>query len=99
MNWLKSLKDWWNYLPCENRYPEITEQIICMIARDSKYGFVEILPETKFSDLNFDSLDVIELIMDLEDYYDIYIDNGTTEWEDVNSVIDLSNYIGEIRAK
>lgn len=96
MNWLKKLKDWWNYVPSENKYPEIAKNIIFMISKDSKFDFIEIKPETTFKQLSFDYLDMVDLIMDLEDFYDISIKEDIIT---INSILDLSNYIGELNGK
>lgn len=52
----------------------------------------EISPETRLmSDLGLDSLDIIELICDLEDEYDIEIDE--VEREKIKTVAELVNTV------
>lgn len=46
--------------------------------------------ETKFEDLGFDSLDHVELVMDLEDEFDIQIsDEEAEKWKTIKDIVDL----------
>mgnify|MGYP003309651701 CR=1 FL=1 len=44
----------------------VQEKIIAMLAEATDTDASEITAETKFSDLGIDSLDIVEMIMDLE---------------------------------
>lgn len=52
-----------------------------------------ITPETSFEDLNADSLDIVELIMALEEAFDLDIPDE--EAEKIRTVGDAVNYITE----
>ncbi|AET70105.1 acyl carrier protein [Desulfosporosinus orientis DSM 765] len=52
-----------------------------------------ITPETSFEDLNADSLDIVELIMALEEAFDLDIPDE--EAEKIRTVGDAVNYINE----
>ncbi len=52
-----------------------------------------ITPETSFEDLNADSLDIVELIMALEEAFDLDIPDE--EAEKIRNVGDAVNYITE----
>lgn len=112
MSWSQRLKDWWNttkYDEAVDRYPEITEKILFFINQNYIHG--NKLPDgtqldfciysgTTFNDLHFDSLDIIELIMDIEDEYDIVItDEVLVDNWPLQKILELSNYIGDLIAK
>ena len=52
----------------------IMKQVATALAQRRGSDPDEIKAETKFSDLSLDSLDVAELIMDLEDAFNVTID-------------------------
>lgn len=57
----------------------------------------EIKPESKFSeDLGADSLDLFEVVMGLEEAFDISIDNE--DLDQIKTVQDAMNYIEKKRA-
>jgi acyl carrier protein len=53
----------------------------------------DITPETSFEELNADSLDIVELIMALEEAFDLDIPDE--EAEKIRTVGDAVNYIKE----
>jgi acyl carrier protein len=53
-----------------------------------------IKPETTLDELGADSLDKVEIIMILEEEFDIDIDNS--EVENFNSVKDITDYLGRV---
>ena len=54
---------------------------------------VDVTPETSFEELNADSLDIVELIMALEEEFDLDIPDE--EAEKIRTVGDAVNYIKE----
>lgn len=53
----------------------------------------EITPETTFESLNADSLDIVELVMALEEEFDL--DIADEEVENIQTIGDVVNYIKE----
>jgi len=53
---------------------DIMNKVAQALAERRGTGTEEIKPETRFSDLALDSLDVAELVMDLEDAFQVTID-------------------------
>jgi len=53
---------------------EITEKVVAIIAEKGNVPAAQVVPETHLiNDLNFDSLEVVELMMQLEDLFDISV--------------------------
>lgn len=68
------------------------EQIAEMIKTEFSMEDTEITLETSFKDdLNADSLDLVELVMDLEEKYEIEIDQN--DLENIVTVGDLVEYL------
>ena len=65
------------------------EKIRSLIAEKMDMDPQDITEDTSFEDMQIDSLDLVEIIMDLEDEFDISID---TE-EEIKCVGDLVDYI------
>lgn len=55
---------------------------------------LEITPETTLDDLGVDSLDMVEIVMALEDEFDIAIDDSDAEKFD--TVKDITDYLGRV---
>lgn len=59
-----------------------------------------IKPDTALTDLDIQSLDLAEIIFDLEDEYDIEIDmNAATAWDNLKTVSDVARSVAEMVAK
>ncbi|WP_193174364.1 phosphopantetheine-binding protein [Oricola nitratireducens] len=59
-----------------------------------------IKPDTALTDLDIQSLDLAEIIFDLEDEYDIEIDmNAATAWDNLKTVSDVAHSVAEMVAK
>lgn len=70
----------------------IFEQVKQLVASELKVNPSEIKPESDFTtDLNADSLDVVEFIMSLEEKFDIKIPDEDAE--KIKTVQDVVNYI------
>lgn len=67
----------------------ILERVQELLAKELSLTAGDILPESNFEDLGIDSLDLVELIMQLEDEFDIAID----EAEKLKTVNDVVEYI------
>ena len=53
----------------------VAERVIRVIAKNKKVPPESLRPETKFEELNMDSLDALNLIFSLEEEFDISIPN------------------------
>jgi len=67
----------------------ILERVQAVLAKELSLNEKDILLESNFEDLGIDSLDLVELIMQLEDEFDIAID----EAEKLKTVNDVVEYI------
>lgn len=67
----------------------ILERVQALLAKELSLNEGDILLESNFEDLGIDSLDLVELIMQLEDEFDIAID----EAEKLKTVNDVVEYI------
>lgn len=73
---------------------EITERVKAIIVEQLGVGAEEVTPEASFiEDLGADSLDIVELIMALEEEYDIEIPDEDAE--KIQTVKDVTSYIEE----
>lgn len=73
---------------------EISERVKSIIVEQLGVGPEEVTPEASFiEDLGADSLDIVELIMALEEEYDIEIPDEDAE--KIQTVKDVISYIEE----
>jgi acyl carrier protein len=72
------------------------EQVTQIISDQLVIAKEQILPTSSWQDLDADSLDVVEIIMALEDEFDISIPDADAEkFDTVQSVVDyIENYFG-----
>ena len=70
----------------------VFEKITALLAERLECEAAEIKMETEFSTLGIDSLDVMELLMNLEEEFDTEIEMGENK---VNTVSDLVKLIEE----
>ena len=76
----------------------VYEKIKMIISEQFDIEEDEIIMETSFKDdLNADSLDLVELIMVLEDEFEIEVNDESVET--INTVGDAVNYINQITGK
>ena len=72
------------------------QNISQILARHVGVDVKDIEPTTRFKeDLRIDSLDIFEIVMDLEEQYEVEI--PTEDLEDLKTVGDLVNYIDRIK--
>ncbi len=77
---------------------EIEEKVIEIVSEQLSVDKGEIARETSFvNDLNADSLDTVELVMELEDEFDLTIpDEAAEKLKTVGEAIDyIQNHIGQ----
>ena len=68
----------------------VFEKIAKMLSEQIDCEIEEIKPETKFSDLGIDSLDITELLMNIEDEFEIELEMDAS-MEKVSDVVDKIN--------
>jgi acyl carrier protein len=68
---------------------------IAKIISDYKGTDIDITEETTFSDLELDSLDTVEIVMNLEEEFGVTIEMNET----IQSVGDLMNVLGNAEQK
>ena len=76
----------------------VYEKIASMIAEKLDCPVEEIKPETKFSDLGIDSLDLAELVMNLEDEFQITLEMSAEITNVETLVKKIEDLIGEKNA-
>jgi acyl carrier protein len=70
------------------------EKVIKIVSEATKRDASEIKPETSFvDDLNLDSLDIVELMMKMEDEFEIEIPEEDAEG--LKTVQDVINYLNK----
>jgi nodulation protein F len=70
---------------------------IALIAGYSELDANEIGPETELDELGIHSLELTEIIMELEEKYDVDIDISTVEaWSSLRTIQDVANKVGGI---
>ncbi len=74
-------------MPAEKNHTEI----ICRIVSEYSMGEVKATPEASLESLGLDSLDTIEVVMEIEEEYDINIHDE--EYENVKTVQDIIDLI------
>lgn len=68
---------------------DVFEKVKAIVADQLSIDAADIKLETKFEDLNADSLDVVEVIMALESEFDIEIpDEEAEKIKNISSVVD-----------
>lgn len=70
---------------------ETVKQIISRIVRKPNLNFG---PEATFKDFDADSLDIVQILVAVEDHYDIEIDD-----EEIKKVTNMGGFIKYIEAK
>lgn len=78
----------------------IQTDVISVIAEAGSLDAGEIGPDTELDELDINSLDLTEIVMELEDRYDISVDLNTAEaWDSMRSVADIIAVIDKLVAE
>jgi len=72
---------------------DIFEKVRSLISEQLDIDEDKITPETTFEDIDADSLDVVELVMALEEEFDLEIADEAVE--NIKTVADVVSYIEE----
>ena len=72
---------------------DIFEKVRSLISEQLDIDEDKITPETTFEDIDADSLDVVELVMALEEEFDLEIADEAVE--NIKTLADVVNYIEE----
>ena len=76
----------------EGIYMTLEEKVINIIAEQLDVTKEECVPEASFiDDLGADSLDLVELIMEMEETFDVQI--ADSELEKIRTIQDVLNYL------
>lgn len=75
---------------------EIQECIVNYLNSVYEIPKEKITPETNFKDLSLDSLTTVEIVMELENQFDI---NAPEETEDFNTISDIVNFIVDFQVR
>lgn len=79
---------------------DVGKNVISIIAGASPLEESEITPNSELSELEINSLELTEVVMDLEDDYDIAIDLNTAEaWESLKTVGDVIAIVEQLLAE
>lgn len=70
---------------------DIFEKVAALVAKKLSVEEDELTPETTFEDLGADSLDVVELVMELEEEFDLTISDDDAD--KIKSIGDAVAYI------
>lgn len=73
----------------------VTEKIIQILSEQYDMDASTLSAESSFEDMSFDSLDVAEMVMTLEDEYKVHIEMSA----DIKTIGDLAKHIEAQQAK
>ena len=59
--------------------PAVEQRVIAAIARSKRVDAAEIRPETTFEELGMDSLDAIELLFEIEEEFDLTVEDEAVQ--------------------
>ncbi len=71
---------------------DLTNEVIASFSKTAKNK--EITPESNIKDLGLDSLDIVDLLMDMEDKYGIEFEN-----EEMASIVTVDDVVKAIASK
>jgi acyl carrier protein len=67
---------------------QVMQTVIEQVSKKFNLPLAQVTPQTTFSSLNVDSLDVTEIVMDIEDNFNINL-SDQTNMADINSLVDI----------
>ncbi|TKY64227.1 Acyl carrier protein 1 [Spatholobus suberectus] len=82
-------------ISCSAAQPETLQIVQSTIAKQLSIDEATVTPQTKFSDLGADSLDTVEIMMALEEKFDISIGEGGAE--NISTVQDAADLIEKVK--
>ncbi|KAK7317794.1 hypothetical protein RJT34_02324 [Clitoria ternatea] len=74
--------------------PETIQIVLSAIAKQLSIDDATLTPETKFADLGADSLDIVEIMMTLEEKFDISVGEGGVE--NISTIQDAADLIEKV---
>jgi nodulation protein F len=78
----------------------VLDKTIEIIAAKTGIDADSIKPDTELSTLDIESLDLAEIIFDLEDEYDVEIDmNAASAWDNLKTISDIAASVSALIAK
>jgi acyl carrier protein len=78
----------WPYLP----EPYTVEQFLDVIAKTARVDRAILLPSTTTESLNIASLDIVDILFEIEERYDVYIPLG----DELSNVVYLGDLVGAL---
>ncbi|KAK7317410.1 hypothetical protein RJT34_01606 [Clitoria ternatea] len=81
-------------ISCSIAKPETIQIVLSTIAKQLSIDDATLTPETKFADLGADSLDIVEIMMTLEEKFDISVGEGGVE--NISTVQDAADLIEKV---
>lgn len=83
-------------ISCSAAQPETLQVVQCTIAKQLSIDEATVMPQTKFADLGADSLDTVEIMMALEEKFEVSIGEGGAE--NIATVQDAADLIEKVKA-
>lgn len=78
----------------------VLDKTVEIIANKTGIDPENIKPDTELSTLDIESLDLAEIIFDLEDEFDVEIDmNAATAWDNLKTISDIADSVSALVAK
>jgi acyl carrier protein len=68
------------------------DTIIAIVADQAAISVAEVKPEMRLEDLSLDSLDIVEMVMDIEDRLGLDMDTNDAEFTKIATVEGLIDY-------
>ncbi len=79
---------------------DVAQRIIGLIAEKTEVPAADISLDTALEDIDIESLDLVEVIMEVEDMFDIEINmNAVEAWDKMTNVGDLVATVTELLEK
>ncbi|PSR96217.1 Acyl carrier protein like [Actinidia chinensis var. chinensis] len=83
-------------ISCSMAQPETLQTVQSTIAKQLSIDETAVTPQTKFSDLGADSLDIVEIMMALEEKFEVSI--GEEGAANISTVQDAADLIEKVKA-
>ncbi|XP_062155162.1 acyl carrier protein 4, chloroplastic-like [Alnus glutinosa] len=83
-------------ISCSIAQPETLQSVQGIISKQLSIDETTVTPQTKFTDLGADSLDIVEIMMALEEKFEVSIGEGGAE--NISTVQDAADLIEKVKA-